>query len=121
MRIKIWASVDPKFPEHGPYKMLDILEKDVLYVVGDATHYGLVTEIAPPITPFTEDVDQSVIVKLNPASLNARPDDSVFEKPPSSYDKIEFFPIHVDRRGSDSCGFPKSEFFQQTLPITLIL
>ena len=47
MRIKIWASADPEFPNHGPYKMLDVLEKDALYVVGDATHYGLVTEIAP--------------------------------------------------------------------------
>ncbi len=60
------------------------------------THYGEVIVILPPIY---QDVDQSVIVKLNPPSLATRPDESVFEKPPSSYDKIGFFPIHTDRFG----------------------
>lgn len=86
MRIKIWASTE-RFPDRGPYRMLDIVEKDDPYSVGEMTHYGTVVEIAPLIEPFNEDVDQSVIVRLNPASLTTRPD------------RIEFFPIHVDRRG----------------------
>jgi hypothetical protein len=99
MRIKIWASNDPSFPDAGPYKMLDILERDSHYSVGDVTHYGVVTAVPPPSALPSEDVDQSVIVKLEPSSLTARPDESVFEKPPSSYDRIEYFPIFVDRIG----------------------
>jgi hypothetical protein len=64
------------------------------------THYGPVIDIPPPIPPFTNgDVDQSVIVKLNSATLNTWPDGSVYEKPPSFYNKIEFGPIHVDTVG----------------------
>jgi hypothetical protein len=99
MRIKIWASVESEFPNQGPYKMLNIIERDARYSVGDITHYGTVIIIPPPIPPFTEGVDQSVIVKLNPASLDTWADGGVFDKPPSSYDKIEFFPISVDRVG----------------------
>ncbi len=58
MRIKIWASVDTQFPERGPYKALDVLEKDALCLVGDLTHYGEVIAIPPSITPFSEGVDQ---------------------------------------------------------------
>lgn len=100
MRIKIWASVEPQFPNQGPYKMLNIFERDVPYSVGDPTHYGVVISIPPSMPPFVEDdVDQSVIVKLNPASLNTWPEESVFDKPPSSYDKIQMFPISVDTHG----------------------
>jgi hypothetical protein len=109
MRIKIWASVESRSPDLGPYKMLDIVEKDAPYRVGDMTHYGAVTKIPPPITPFTDDTDQSVIVKLNPASLGTRPEESVFEKPPSSYNKIEFFPILVDTLGYLSDDPPPTE------------
>jgi hypothetical protein len=97
MQIKIWASVEPQFPDMGPYKMLDIIERDAPYNVGETTHYGEVIRIPPP--GFSGDVDQSVIVKLNPASLTAKPDESVFPKPPSSYDKINFSPIHADTHG----------------------
>jgi len=110
MRIKIWASVNPKFPDLGPYKMLDIVEKDAPYSVGEMTHYGAVIIIPPPGALSGEGVDQSVIVKLNPASLTARPDESVFEKPPYSYDKIEFFPIHVDRHGYWTTNPPKGTY-----------
>jgi len=40
-----------------------------------------------------------VIVKLNPASLDTWAEGSVFDKPPSSHDKIGFLPITVDRVG----------------------
>lgn len=99
MRIKIWASVNAQSPTTGPYKTLDIVAKESLYGIGDMTHYGAVILIPPPIAPFTDDVDQSVVVKLDPATLDTRPDESGFEKPPSSYDKIEFFPITVDTLG----------------------
>jgi len=74
------------------------------------THYGAVIIIPPPGALSGEGVDQSVIVKLNPASLTARPDESVFEKPPYSYDKIEFFPIHVDRHGYWTTNPPKGTY-----------
>lgn len=99
MRIKVWASFDPQFPNQGPYKSLDTIERDAPYSVGDATHYGPVITIPPPIPPFSDDVEQSVIVNLNPASVNTWCEESVFEKPPSSYNKIEFFPIQVDTHG----------------------
>jgi len=99
MRIKIWASVSPQFPDQGPYKMLDIVEKDAPYCVGETTHYGAVIIIPPPIPPFAEGVDQSVIVKLDSASVNIWCEESVFEKPPTSYDKIQFCPISVDTLG----------------------
>jgi len=99
MRIKVWTSNDPSFPDVGPYKMVDILERDAYYSVGDVTHYGVVTAIPPPFVLLSEDVDQGVIVKLDPSSLTTRPDESVFENPPVSYDRIEYFPILVDRIG----------------------
>ena len=51
---------------------------------------------------FTENAEQSVIVKLDPDSLAVRPDESVLPKPPSFYNKIEFFPINVDTVGFSS-------------------
>jgi len=99
MRVKIWASVEPQSPDSGPYKMVDIVGREAPYGVGDMTHYGAVIQIPPPIPPFTDDTDQSVVVKLNPTSLATRPQESLLEKPPSSYNKIEFFPILVDKLG----------------------
>lgn len=64
------------------------MERESAYGIGEMTHYGEVVLIPPPIPPFTDDADQSVIVKLDPTSLATRPDGSVFEKPPSSYNKI---------------------------------
>lgn len=94
MRIKIWASLEPQFPDRGPYKALDIIERDAPYSVGDATHYGPVISLPP----FADnESDQSVIVQLDPARLNTVPAESVSERPPSSYDKIGLFPIYVDR------------------------
>src|SRR5215469_3968742 len=93
MRIKIWASVNPEFPNTGPYQSRDIIEREMPHAIGEMTHYGPV--IALP--PFADtESDQSVIVQLNPASLNTRPDESVLERPPSSYSKIQLFPIHVN-------------------------
>jgi len=79
--------------------MLDIIERDAPYSVGETTHYGAVIVIPPPIPPFTDDVDQSVIVKLNPASVSTWCEESVFDKPPNSYNKIQVFPISVDTLG----------------------
>jgi hypothetical protein len=79
--------------------MLDIVGRQTPYAVGDVTHYGKIVAIAPPIVPFLEDADQSVIVKLDPASLSSLPNESLLEKPPTSYMKIELFPIRVDMVG----------------------
>lgn len=92
MRIKIWASLDPRLPSTGPYKAIDIVERSTAYSVGDMTHYGPVIML-PPFAD--EESDLSVIVQLNPASLSIRPDESVSERPPSSYQKVQLFPIHV--------------------------
>jgi hypothetical protein len=100
MRIKIWASVSPQTPTTGPYRLLDIVEGKSLYAVGEITHYGTVISIPPRIAPFSDDADQSVVVKLDLDKLEAtKPDESVLEKPPSSYNKIQFFPILVDTTG----------------------
>lgn len=97
MLIKIWASDDSSHPTNGPYKLLDTVELNLPYAIGEMTHYGEVLMIPPPVPPFSDEVDQSVIVKLNPASLNTLPDESVTPRPPTSYDKIEFLPISVDK------------------------
>ena len=99
MRIKIWISVHGKPETSGPYKMLDTVKRDSAYAVGDATHYGEVVSILPPIRPFTDDVDQCVVVRFEPASAGRWCEESVFEKPPGSYDKIQIFPITVDAVG----------------------
>ena|SRR5579872_5719283 len=99
MRIKIWASADQASPTVGPYKMLDIVERESLYSVRDTTHYGEVLSILPSIPPFADDVDQSVVIRIDPTSRGHWCEESVFEKPPSSYDKIQIFPIAVDTVG----------------------
>jgi len=99
MLIKVWASVDSAFPNQGPYRLLDTVEMDALYPVGQMTHYGEVVLIPPPLPPFSDGADQSVIVKLIPASLSTLPDESITPRPPKSYNKIEFFPILVDKHG----------------------
>jgi hypothetical protein len=92
MRIKVWVSLNAETPRTGPYKSIDVVNGDTAYAIGDMTHYGPV--IAFP--PFAdEESDLSVIVQLNPASLSTRPEESVREKPPSSYQKIQLFPIQV--------------------------
>jgi len=100
MRVKILASALPgSKPTVGPFKTLDIVEVEAAYQIGDATHYGPVLMIGPDIPPFNEDTEQSVVVNLDPATINSHPDESVYPKPPSSYNKIEFFPIQVDTFG----------------------
>jgi hypothetical protein len=99
MRIKVWASSDVDFPTYGPYKLLDVIEKNTLHAIGDMTHYGEVILIPPTMPPFSDEADQSVIVKLISTSLNTRPDNSLLPKPPSIYNKIEFLPIHADTHG----------------------
>jgi hypothetical protein len=97
MQIKIWANDNPDFSDVGPYRMLDILKRDAVYLVGDHTHYGPVIAIPPPVEPFTGDADQSVIVKLDTDSLATRPDESTLKQSLSLCSNIGFFPIFVDR------------------------
>ena len=94
MRVKIWASEDPSCPSTGPYKVLDILQRNSGYSLGDATHYGVVIAVPPLLALPSEDVDQSVVVRLD-QSITAPSDESVFEPPPLFYDQIEYFPILV--------------------------
>jgi hypothetical protein len=82
--------------------MQDIVERESLYNLGDLTHYGPVITIPPHIPPFGSDVDQSVIVKFDPESVGSWCEESVFEKPPSSYNKIQIFPILGDTWGISS-------------------
>lgn len=98
MRIKILASTKEQFPTPGPYKTLDIVERESPYQVGDMTHYGEVILMVPPVL-LNDGVEQGVVVKLDPSSLGTWCEESVMEKPPSSYDRIEFFPISVDTVG----------------------
>lgn len=116
MRIKIWASVNPEFPSTGPYTSLDIVEREKPHAIGEMTHYGPV--IALP--PFADDEsDQSVIVQLDPTSLNTRPDESILEKPPSAYDKIQVFPIYVDPFPFDEPPPDKTAMILETENLTV--
>lgn len=99
MLIKIWASVDSGIPTRGPYKLIDTVGMPAPYAMGEMTHYGEVILIPPALPPFTEQADQSVVVRLNPASLGTQPDESITPKAPKYYNKIEFHPIHVDKFG----------------------
>lgn len=93
MKIKIYASVKEEFPAPGPYKTIDIVETKSPYQVGDMTHYGEVILLLPSVLWLNDGVEQGVVVKLDPASLGTWCEESVIEKPPASYDKIQFFPI----------------------------
>jgi hypothetical protein len=92
MRIKILTSTKEQFPTPGPYKTIDIVQRGFPYQVGDMTHYGEAILILPQAL-FGDAVDQGVVVKLDPASVGTWCEDSVMEKPPTLYDKIQFFPI----------------------------
>jgi len=100
MRIKIYASVKADAPTPGPYKVIDIVEMESPYKVVDVTHYGEVILLMPPDV-LGDDVEQGVVVKLDPASLNTWCEESVMEKPPTSYDKIHFTPINAGIIGLD--------------------
>jgi hypothetical protein len=99
MRVKILASVKEQSPTPGPYKTLDIVERESLYQIGDMTHYGEVILILPPILWLDDGVEQGVVVKLDPASLDIWCEESVMKKPPTSYERIEFSPISVSTVG----------------------
>ncbi len=93
MKIKIYASVKEKFPTPGPYKTIDIVERESPYQVGEETHYGEVILLLPPHI-LNDGIEQGVVVKLEPLSMGTWCEESVMEKPPTSYDKIQFFPIN---------------------------
>src|SRR4029077_6417840 len=59
MKIKVYASVKEKYPTPGPYKTIDIVERDSPYQVGDMTHYGEVILLLPPDV-LNEGVEQGV-------------------------------------------------------------
>lgn len=100
MRIKIYASVKVDAPTPGPYKVIDVVEMESPYKVGDVTHYGEVVLLIPPDV-IGDDVEQGLVVTLDPASLNTWCEESVMEKPPTSYDKIHFTPINAGIIGLD--------------------
>lgn len=92
MRIKIWTRGYAR--EHlGPYKLLEIVERPDVLSVGEITKYGTIVSILPPIPPFTEDADQSVVVELGATNW----DDEA--EPPMLYPQISILPIGVDRGG----------------------
>jgi hypothetical protein len=93
MRIKILASIKADAPTPGPYKTIDIVRRDFPYQIGDPTHYGEVVLVLPPMVFPGDNVEQGIVVKLDPTSLGTWCEESVMEKPPTSYDKIQFFPI----------------------------
>lgn len=98
MRIKILASVKEQSPTPGPYKTIDIVEREFPYQIGDLTHHGEVILNVPPAL-LDDAVEQGVVVKLDPASVGTWCEESVMEKPPTSYDKIQFSPINVAMGG----------------------
>ena len=51
MRIKIWASAHGESPTSGPYKLLDIVEKESAYAIEEMTHYGEVILISRNLLP----------------------------------------------------------------------
>ena len=75
----LFVAFDRQFPNQVPYKSLDTTEKDAACGVGDATHYSTVITIPPSIPRFSEDVDQSAIVNLSPASVNTWCEERVFQ------------------------------------------
>jgi len=101
MRIKISASANERSPTTGPFKTIDTVERDSPYQVVDMTHYGEVVLIMPHILWLNDNVEQGVVVKLDPLSLGIWCEESVMDKPPSSYDKIEFVPISGARANWD--------------------
>ena len=67
----------------GPYKTIDTVERDSAYQVGDMTHYGEVVLLLPHILWLNDNVEQGVVVKLDPLSLGIWCEESVMDKPPS--------------------------------------
>src|ERR1700727_1363001 len=99
MKIKICASVKEKPPRPGPYKTIDTIVRNAPYQVGDMTHYGEVILIMPSVLWANEGVQQGVVVKLDPTSLGTWCEESVMEKPPTSYNRIHFSPINENVLG----------------------
>jgi hypothetical protein len=98
MKIKIYASVKADAPAPGPYKTIDIVEHESPYQVGDSTHYGEVVLIMPPDV-LGDDVQQGVVVELDPASLGWWCAESVMERPQTIYHRIHFTPINENAIG----------------------
>src|ERR1700686_4468741 len=101
MKIKICASVKEKFPTPGPYKTIDTIERESPYQVGDMTHYGEVVLLLPSVLWANDDVQQGVVVELDPASVGWWCPESVMEKPPTIYHRIHFTPINDNALGWD--------------------
>lgn len=95
MRIKIFASVKECAPTPGPYKTIEIVERESPYRVGDKSPYGEVILLMPPV--LNDGVEQGVVVKFDPKSLGWRCME--MEKPPTTCDKIHFTPINDNALG----------------------
>jgi len=87
------------FATPGPYKTIDIVERESTYQVGDMTHYGEVILILPSVLWLNDGVEQDVVVKLDPTSLSTWCEESAMERPPTSYGKIQFFPTSMATAG----------------------
>ncbi len=99
MKIEIWGNDHRDFPEYGPYKLLDTIEKNDLYQIGDMTHYGPVISFLPFPAGRSGDVNQSAVVRLMPASMATRPIESIRNQEHHMLNKIRFFPIRADPLG----------------------
>jgi hypothetical protein len=111
MKIDIWAKDNPDVPEHGPYRMLDTVERPDLYLIGEITHYGPVLLFLPLFASLSGDVNQSVVVKLDPASISRRPVESVNAPKEGVFSRIRFFPILADPFEHLTRGAPLAESY----------
>ena len=98
MKIEIWGNDHRDFPEYGPYKLLDTIEKNDLYQIGDMTHYGPVISLLPFPAGRSGDVNQSASCQIDAASMATRPIESIRNKKPHAR-QIRFFPIRADPLG----------------------
>jgi hypothetical protein len=98
MRIKIYTSVKADAPTPGPYRTLDVVERDLRYHVGDKTRYGEVILIMPPDV-LDDDAQQGVVVKFDPTSIGWSCLESVMKEPPTTYQRLHFTPINENALG----------------------
>lgn len=96
MRIKLWTWSHAE-ERIGPYLMVDLIERPEPLSVGDDTDHGKVVSVLPPIAPFTDEVDQSVVVESGPANeAELHPGAMPDAQPGEPYRKISILPIEVN-------------------------
>ena len=80
--------------------MIDTVERSDIYQIGDATHYGPVLSLLPPFATRSVDVDQGIVVKVDPASVSIKPIESVNAPKLDTFNKIRYFPVRVNWLGN---------------------